>query len=1129
MFKRISCLFFALLLTMPASPLNGPARVNSALPPPGIRVYQDDERGVIFRLETESYSLEEISIEGELYQDLAVTGAGPGGATGSPELPVVSVLIGVPPGALVELRATARDVIQVGEKVRLPPVPHSLPPHDEYGAARLAYARDDVAYSADLWLPLEAARIAEDAWLRDQRLVRVEVFPFQYNAAQEALVWLRSLQVELVFHDGEVVERQAFDRTGNPFEAWLRASLLNYDSARDWRSNPGPTSAVSQTAAPLAAGTRYKILADEEGLYRLTYADLQAAGLPVDSLDPRNLRLSNMGQETALLVIGEADGRFDGNDSIVFYGEKFSGQRFAAIYGDPSDLYWLLDNCAAASTCPAGAADFRRDEGLHYEKYTQENVYWLELSDEPGLRMDTTPGAPGDAPLAEAYLETSRAEQSNLRWPNHFTGEETWFWNRIRPVWSPTNTAVTTTYTTTLSAIASGAYTATIRAEVVARSHDPTTSPDHHTLFSINDYPLDDNLWDGAIRYAFEEEAPQSELIDGENRLHFTVHKAGAITAEDIYFDHFEIDYYRGFKPQNNRLFFTGAAPGPQRFEVEGFTTSDLFAFDLTDAYAPVRILGERTGATASYTFSFEMDQHEDARYFVGSLSSFLSPKEISAYDPPDLRSGSNAADYIFITHRDFITPTQALAGYRSSRGMRTAVVDIDDLYNLFTGGIYNPVAIKRFLAYAYENWEPPAPAYALLVGDGHWNFMGDGAASYGEARPVRMPPYLVWSDPWQGEVDSSNLLAAFVGDDLLPDIMLGRAPVSSADQMQAIVDKTIAFESAAQAGWQQRALFAADNAEPEVDFKALSEAVSQRLPTAIEVDPHYLDDYMGDGAECSVNNPCPAITAEITASLNITGASFLNYTGQGFVPAWAQEQILARSHIPTLDNGQRLPIVVDMTGLTGYWYHPVSPAYSSLAVELLAAESRGAVATFSPSGMGLGQEVLHAAFYDALFEDDVAALGEAAGFSKLALYETGKHHELINSFTVFGDPALRFPTGLHRPYLSVDMPGISGLPGEELVYHLSAGNTGTVTDAFTIEIEGGSWDPEISISEAGPLDPGEAIGFTVSVTIPEAASAAEVDILQIKLISQGNPEKSDRATLRASVGRPLFLPVITR
>ena len=45
-------------------------------------------------------------------------------------------------------------------------------------------------------------------------------------------------------------------------------------------------------------------------MMRVTYSALKLAGVPVDSIDPRSLRLFNQANEVAILVEGENDGTF---------------------------------------------------------------------------------------------------------------------------------------------------------------------------------------------------------------------------------------------------------------------------------------------------------------------------------------------------------------------------------------------------------------------------------------------------------------------------------------------------------------------------------------------------------------------------------------------------------------------------------------------------------------------------------------------------------------------------------------------------------------------------------------------------------------------------------------------------
>jgi hypothetical protein len=84
--------------------------------------------------------------------------------------------------------------------------------------------------------------------------------------------------------------------------------------------------------------------------------------------------------------------------------------------------------------------------------------------------------------------------------------------------------------------------------------------------------------------------------------------------------------------------------------------------------------------------------------------------------------------------------------------------------------------------------------------------------------------------------------------------------------------------------------------------------------------------------------------------------------------------------------------------------------------------ENAGAVSTFSPTGLGVaqGHDVLTSGFYDAVFVNGVQTLGWAANAAKLDVFQSGSHIDLIHTFTVFGDPALKIPVTY-----SVFLPGI--------------------------------------------------------------------------------------------------------
>ena len=67
---------------------------------------------------------------------------------------------------------------------------------------------------------------------------------------------------------------------------------------------------------------------------------------------------------------------------------------------------------------------------------------------------------------------------------------------------------------------------------------------------------------------------------------------------------------------------------------------------------------------------------------------------------------------------------------------------------------------------------------------------------------------------------------------------------------------------------------------------------------------------------------------------------------------------------------------------------------------------------------MAVGHDDLFDGFYDYLFKDEGRILGEATLAAKLNLYKSGSHSDLIHTYMIFGDPALRLPMPAQKVYL---------------------------------------------------------------------------------------------------------------
>ncbi|MEJ2006145.1 MAG: transporter, partial [Cyclobacteriaceae bacterium] len=122
----------------------------------------------------------------------------------------------------------------------------------------------------------------------------------------------------------------------------------------------------------------WRIQTAEDAIYRISYADLQSAGFPVSTIDPRRIQLFHRGQEIAIYVEGEADAVFDQNDFIEFYGQRNDGTLDKELYNpdfyQPHDLYNIFsDSTACFLTYTLSPAD----RGRRMSSYKENNTSGL--------------------------------------------------------------------------------------------------------------------------------------------------------------------------------------------------------------------------------------------------------------------------------------------------------------------------------------------------------------------------------------------------------------------------------------------------------------------------------------------------------------------------------------------------------------------------------------------------------------------------------------------------------------------------------------------------------------------------------------------------------------------------------
>jgi CheY-like chemotaxis protein len=114
------------------------------------------------------------------------------------------------------------------------------------------------------------------------------------------------------------------------------------------------------------------------------------------------------------------------------------------------------------------------------------------------------------------------------------------------------------------------------------------------------------------------------------------------------------------------------------------------------------------------------------------------------------------------------------------------------------------------------------------------------------------------------------------------------------------------------------------------------------------------------------------------------------------------------------------------MSCLTGFFgYLSRTGTTASLAEQLLLAPEAGAAAAFMPTGMTAtaGQHILNTALFDAIFAQDIRALGPAISAAKQNLLANGGsgYAQVSETFLLLGDPAMQLKVPLPHKVQGVE------------------------------------------------------------------------------------------------------------
>jgi len=185
-------------------------------------------------LDAPSYRVREMTINGNACNEITAPGFASSAEPGRPRLPYKVVLLGVPPDADVSLDIAAAEARMSHESYTACPTAQTVVKQLDDGSSTrdtLAWAPDAAVYTTNAFYPNQIARVVDLGFMRSQRIVRVELTPFQVNPVTGEMRYTPQAQLHIHFR-GQTASGQTVAEPAD-FEAIYQTMLANYDTARN--------------------------------------------------------------------------------------------------------------------------------------------------------------------------------------------------------------------------------------------------------------------------------------------------------------------------------------------------------------------------------------------------------------------------------------------------------------------------------------------------------------------------------------------------------------------------------------------------------------------------------------------------------------------------------------------------------------------------------------------------------------------------------------------------------------------------------------------------------------------------------------------------------------------------------
>jgi hypothetical protein len=539
----------------------------------------------------------------------------------------------------------------------------------------------------------------------------------------------------------------------------------------------------------------YKISVATTGIYRLSYDQLQQAGVPVGNIDPRLLQVYHRGVEQAIYFKHDqspADNKFDSDEYLEFYGQRNDGELDSKLYqpasAQPHKYYNLFSDSSAyfltVNPLPV--------QGKRMEVFDQVNTGLSKEQVQTGEQLRVY-----SSEYSQGYIETTYVVQSYFDQGEGWTGATICTENascvqqRDFIVDQLTN-PITTQSPPTLEIQLTGRDAISHYAEIYV---GPTAASLRLlTAQAFSDYETPINT-----------QSLQWSDVGADGKMVVRVKGIGVANRERLSVAYIKVRFAQSFDISNasTRYFELIPNAGPRSYIEISNAPAGTRLWDITDPSNIIQI-GTRTSGNL---LTAVIPNTTQTRKLYGA-STFTVPN-VAQIKQVTFRDLNTKAGFVIVAHRslmqpalDYSDPVRSFAEYRASEAggaHDTLTVTIDQLYDQFNYGETSPLAITEFMRYLIGVGDPQ---YLFLIGKGR-------DVSSGIHRRALFANELDDLVPTGGSPGSDMAFTAGMrGEPFVPGVATGRLPASTALQVAAYLNKVKETESAPSDNlWRKRIL----------------------------------------------------------------------------------------------------------------------------------------------------------------------------------------------------------------------------------------------------------------------------------------------------------------------------------